>query len=97
MSWCYGFKHLYVFATDIGANLTDGMYKGLYNGSQRHEPDLSSVLSRAWEAGLKHIIVTGGSLMESKEALELVQQDGKYSFLIYFHVLAVLNYLTSSK
>lgn len=46
--------------SDIGANLTDGMYKGLYNGSKRHEPDLPFVLKRAWEAGLKHIVITGG-------------------------------------
>jgi Tat protein secretion system quality control protein TatD with DNase activity len=63
---------------DIGANLTDGMYKGLYHGTQRHEPDLSAVLGRAWKTGIKNIIVTGGSLTESKEALELVQQDGNY-------------------
>ncbi|KAF4522050.1 hypothetical protein B566_EDAN004032 [Ephemera danica] len=60
---------------DIGANLTDGMYKGIYNGTQRHEPDLHCVLSRAWDTGIKHIVVTGGSLSESKEALELVKQD----------------------
>jgi hypothetical protein len=25
---------------DIGANLTDVMYQGVYNGSSRHPPDL---------------------------------------------------------
>jgi TatD DNase family protein len=62
--------------SDIGANLTDGMYKGLYNGSKKHEPDLPFVLKRAWEAGLKHIVITGGSLEESKDALELAKSDG---------------------
>jgi TatD DNase family protein len=61
---------------DIGANLTDGMYKGLYNGSKKHAPDLPFVLKRAWEAGLKHIVITGGSLEESKDALELARSDG---------------------
>ncbi|CAG7720761.1 unnamed protein product, partial [Allacma fusca] len=29
---------------DIGANLTDDMYQGMYNGSKKHEPDLDRVL-----------------------------------------------------
>ena len=28
---------------DIGANLTDGMYSGDYNGTNRHQPDLAAV------------------------------------------------------
>lgn len=67
------------------------MYMGVYNGSKRHEPDLSQVLKRAWEAGLQKIIVTGGNLEESKKALEIAQTDGlkfrkafKLIFLIFF-------------
>jgi TatD DNase family protein len=56
--------------------LTDSMYKGLYNGSKKHELDLPFVLKRAWEAGLKHIVITGGSLEESRDALELAKSDG---------------------
>ena len=36
---------------DIGANLTDGMFKGSYNGKVQHPPDLDAVLQRAWAAG----------------------------------------------
>lgn len=60
---------------DIGANLTDSMYKGIYNGSKKHEPDIQYVLKRSWEAGLSKIIITGGSLKESKEAVELAKTD----------------------
>ena len=30
---------------DIGANLTDGMYQGDYNGSNRHAADLEVVVT----------------------------------------------------
>lgn len=52
------------------------MFSGVYNGSKKHEPDLQNVLERSWSAGLDKIIITGGSLSESKEAVKLAQQDG---------------------
>ncbi|XP_059477592.1 deoxyribonuclease TATDN1 [Neocloeon triangulifer] len=78
-------RNLSKMLIDIGANLTDGMYKGIYNGTKRHEPDLPNVLKRAWDAGLKHIIVTGGSLEESREALDMVQIDDRLSCTVGVH------------
>ena len=52
---------------DIGANLTDGMYSGDYNGTNRHQPDLAAVLDRAESAGVVKMMVTGGSLEESRQ------------------------------
>ncbi|VDK35252.1 unnamed protein product [Taenia asiatica] len=46
---------------DIGANLTDSMFSGIYNGSQKHAPDLDHVLSRAFNLGMERIIVTAGA------------------------------------
>ncbi|XP_044735328.1 putative deoxyribonuclease TATDN1 [Chrysoperla carnea] len=60
---------------DIGANLTDPMYMGLYHGSKKHEPDLLNVLARAWDAGLKKIIITGGNLEDSEKALNLAKTE----------------------
>lgn len=60
---------------DIGANLTDGMFQGQYMGKQYHSPDLPQVLERAWSAGVQKIIITAGSLPESKAALQLAQTD----------------------
>lgn len=37
--------------------ITDGMFKGIYNGKKYHVPDISAVLSRAWSAGVDRIIV----------------------------------------
>lgn len=45
---------------DIGANLTDSMFSGIYNGSRKHVPDLDHVLSRAFDLGMEKIIVTAG-------------------------------------
>lgn len=53
------------------------MYQGVYNGSKKHEPDLIPVLKRSWEAGLEKLIITGGSVEESKKAIELANSDGK--------------------
>ena len=62
------------FYADIGANLVDDMYQGLYNGSKKHEPDLDRVLQRAFSNGLQKIFVTAGNLEESQNAVKLVQQ-----------------------
>ena len=56
---------------DIGANLTDTMYSGDYNGSSKHPPDLEAVLDRAKVAGVERMVVTGGSLAESRRAVEV--------------------------
>jgi len=56
---------------DIGANLTDAMYAGEYHGTRRHEADLPAVVARARAAGVERMVVTGGSLEESRRAVEV--------------------------
>ncbi|KAJ7551823.1 hypothetical protein O6H91_06G030500 [Diphasiastrum complanatum] len=70
---------------DIGANLSDGMFRGVYHGKQYHVADLGAVLARAWDAGVNRIIVTGGSLQESKEALEIAETDGRLFCTVGVH------------
>lgn len=60
---------------DIAANLTDGMFRGKYNGTQRHGPDIPAVLSRARAAGVVKTLVTAGTLSQSREALKLCGDD----------------------
>lgn len=67
--------------SDIGANLTDGMFQGIYNGSQKHPDDLDIVLERAWTSGLDKIIVTVGSINDHADAVKLVKKDGEKRFL----------------
>ncbi|TYH90629.1 hypothetical protein ES332_A13G062100v1 [Gossypium tomentosum] len=71
--------------TDIAVNFTDGMFKGIYNGKQHHVSDIATVLSRAWNAGVDRIIVTGGSLEESKEALAIAETDGRLFCTVGVH------------
>ncbi|KAL5545693.1 hypothetical protein UlMin_005380 [Ulmus minor] len=70
---------------DIAVNFTDGMFKGIYNGKQCHVSDISAVLSRAWSAGVDRIIVTGGSLEESKKALAIAETDGRLFCTVGVH------------
>ncbi|XP_057951205.1 uncharacterized protein LOC131145995 isoform X2 [Malania oleifera] len=71
--------------TDDRQFLTDGMFKGIYNGKQCHKSDILTVLARAWNAGVERIIVTGGSLEESKEALAIAETDGRLFCTVGVH------------
>lgn len=59
------------------------MYKGIYNGVKKHEPDLQNVLARAWKHGVEKIIITGTSLKESEEAVEISKTDGENTLLLF--------------
>ena len=71
-----GSKVLFFALTDIGVNLTDAMYQGEYHGSKKHEPDLDAVLERAWKHGLDKMMITGGSLDDAHETLEIARSHG---------------------
>lgn len=70
---------------DIAVNFTDTMFKGIYNGKPYHVADIAAVLNRAWSAGVDRIIVTGGSLEESKEALSIAETDGRLFCTVGVH------------
>lgn len=62
---------------DIGANLTDPMFRGIYHGTMRHRDDFDDMLQRCWDGCLDKIIVTGGSYEDCKEALELASKHDR--------------------
>ncbi|XP_020228388.1 putative deoxyribonuclease TATDN1 [Cajanus cajan] len=70
---------------DIAVNFTDGMFMGIYHGKQCHVSDIATVLNRAWAAGVQRIIVTGGSLEESREALAIAETDGRLFCTVGVH------------
>ncbi|KAG9445275.1 hypothetical protein H6P81_016615 [Aristolochia fimbriata] len=70
---------------DIAVNFTDAMFKGIYNGKQYHVADIRAVLSRAWGAGVDRIVITGGSLHESREALSIAETDGRLFCTVGVH------------
>uniref|UniRef100_A0A8C5B8V7 Deoxyribonuclease TATDN1 n=1 Tax=Gadus morhua TaxID=8049 RepID=A0A8C5B8V7_GADMO len=57
-----------LLSSDIGVNLTDPMFRGLYRGKQKHPDRMFSVFIFSFQ-----FIITGGSLEDSKEALKLAQ------------------------
>ncbi|CAI5727830.1 unnamed protein product [Peronospora destructor] len=61
---------------DIGANLTDPVFTGFCRGKQKHESDLTTILTRAKAFGVEKIIVTGGNLEESRKALIKDNESG---------------------
>ncbi|THH02563.1 hypothetical protein EW026_g292 [Hermanssonia centrifuga] len=64
---------------DIGVNLTDPVFRGYHHGRKKHDDDLEAMLERSRAAGVKSMIITGGSLHESREALELAKQFNFYA------------------
>jgi TatD DNase family protein len=50
------------------------MFKGIYHGKRAHVPDLVSVLRRAQQLGIDHVMVTAGSLADIHEATLLIEQ-----------------------
>ncbi|KAF9244544.1 hypothetical protein BU15DRAFT_85921 [Melanogaster broomeanus] len=60
-------------------NLTDPVFRGFYHGKKKHEDDFDAMLARSRLAGVKSMIITGGSLSESEQALELALQYGLYA------------------
>lgn len=66
---------------DIAVNLMDQNFLGTYNNRPKHPPDLEAVLSRAGAAGVERILITGTSLEESRNALELAKRYGELSTL----------------
>ena len=55
---------------DIGANLLEERFTaGVYRGTFRHDPDLDLIWQRAHDVGCRRIILTAGTLEESRQAV----------------------------
>ncbi|KAM0748334.1 Mg-dependent DNase [Meredithblackwellia eburnea MCA 4105] len=64
---------------DIGSNLSDPVFKGVYRGKRAHDSDWDDIVARARNAGVVGQILTGDCLSGSKESIELCQgQEGLY-------------------
>lgn len=60
---------------DIGANLTDPIFHGIYHGKQAHADDFDDILQRSFDGGVDRIIITGSDLKESRRALHMAQTN----------------------
>ena len=63
---------------DIGLNLCDEMYKGFYNGKQKHDDDTRIVLERAKSMGMVKSIITAGNLEQSHASIDLVKRFNEF-------------------
>lgn len=70
---------------DIGANLTDAVFKGIYRGKKVHDNDFHHVLNRAFEVGMDKIIVTAGCKDDITEALEIIKNNDKLYCTVGVH------------
>lgn len=68
---------------DIALNLTDPMFFGVYHGKKQHDPDTVSVINRAYNAGVLVSMITGSSLKESRQAIELANSNKDRMKLTY--------------
>ena len=59
---------------DVGINLSDPVYQGIYHNKQSHAPDLPDVIARALAVNCTKLMVTGSDLQESRRAVELARQ-----------------------
>ncbi|KAG0066248.1 TatD DNase [Linnemannia elongata] len=70
---------------DVGINLTDSMFRGVYRGTRHHADDLAQVLRRSRNAGVDRLIVTAGTLKMCRQALDLVRDDDSMFVTIGCH------------
>ena len=70
---------------DIGANLTDAVFKGVYRGKKVHDDDFHQVLKRAFEIGMDKIIVTAGCQEDITDALNLVKDNERLYCTVGVH------------
>ncbi|KAI4145007.1 MAG: hypothetical protein LQ340_006461, partial [Diploschistes diacapsis] len=75
---------------DVGINLGDSVFQGVYHDKKAHEDDLDDVVKRALDVGCMKMMVTGSDLKESKHAVEIARRyRGPDALLNELRTLAV--------
>lgn len=64
---------------DVGINLGDPVFRGIYHGKQAHENDLEDVIQRALDAGCINMMITGSNFVESEHAINIAKKYREWS------------------
>ncbi|KAK5944747.1 hypothetical protein PMZ80_001947 [Knufia obscura] len=59
---------------DVGINLGDPVFRGIYHGKQAHDDDLADVIQRGLDAGCTKMMITGSNMIESQNAVSISKQ-----------------------
>lgn len=70
---------------DIGVNLGDPVFQGIYHGKKAHESDLEDVIQRAAAAGCLKMMITGSDLEQSKIAVKLAEDHRTFNYWVPSH------------
>jgi TatD DNase family protein len=57
----------------VGINLGDPVFRGIYHGRRAHEDDFEDVLQRAKDVGCLKLMITGSDLKESQHAVKIAK------------------------
>lgn len=59
------------------------MFCGVYNGKEKHAPDLQNVLQRGYDIGVDKIIVTVGTIFDCDETFKIIKNDGNSNYCFW--------------
>lgn len=74
---------------DIGFNMCDPMFQGIYNGKYYHESDMENVLQRAYESNVQTLLLTGSSIDESEMTIFLANTWRDKTLLNLYYTIGV--------
>ena len=78
------FRNLIVTLINMSSLLS---YTARFNNLKYFTADLSDVLSRSFEGDVDKMIITGGSLTDCREAIELSKRDGRFCLETIINVI----------
>jgi hypothetical protein len=68
----------------VGINLGDPVFRGIYHGKRAHEDDFEDVLQRAKDIGVEKLMVTGSDLHESMHAIQIARDHRSFPSFPFF-------------